>query len=93
MEVTFSDGKIYFGERAVAADSAGPSGANFAKGMVKYEMHPNFLEEFGDHVKVHDWNGPSGAVRLEGEIPVEKLDRFNALNLRRSWIDIYGGPR
>lgn len=31
-----SDGKIYFGERAVAAEYAGPTGANFAKGMVKY---------------------------------------------------------
>ncbi|MFI6146027.1 putative T7SS-secreted protein [Streptomyces sp. NPDC051109] len=87
-----SDGKIYFGERAVAAEYAGPTGANFAKGMVKYEMHPQFLEEFGDHVKVHDRNGPGGAVRLEFEIPVEKLDRFNELTQRRSWVDVFGGP-
>ncbi|MFF3653292.1 putative T7SS-secreted protein [Streptomyces sp. NPDC002181] len=86
-----SDGKIYFGERAVAAEYAGPTGVNFAKGMVKYEMHPSFLEEFGDHVKVHDRNGPKGAVRLEFAIPVEKLDRFNELVLDRSWVKIFGG--
>ncbi|MFJ6940559.1 putative T7SS-secreted protein [Streptomyces sp. NPDC101132] len=87
-----SDGKIYFGERGVAAEYAGPTGANFAKGMVKYEMHPSFLEEFGDYAKVHDRNGPNGAPRIEFEIPVDKLDRFNALTQRRSWIEIFGGP-
>jgi RHS repeat-associated protein len=87
-----SDGKIYFGERAVAAEYAGPTGVNFAKGMVKYDMHPSFLEEFGEHAKVHDFNGPKGAARLEFEIPVEKLDRFNELTQGRSWISIYGGP-
>ncbi|MET9770113.1 putative T7SS-secreted protein [Streptomyces sp. NPDC006415] len=87
-----SDGKIYFGERAVAAEYAGPTGANFAKGMVKYEMHPSFLEEFGDHAKVHDRNGPNGAPRIEFEIPVDKLDRFNELTQNRSWVEIFGGP-
>ncbi|MEW2635555.1 putative T7SS-secreted protein [Streptomyces sp. NPDC048389] len=87
-----SDGKIYFGERAVAAEYAGPTGVNFAKGMVEYKMHLSFLEEFGDYAKIHDYNGPSGAARLEFEIPVEKLDRFNELTLGRSWIEIFGGP-
>ncbi|MGV4988057.1 DUF6531 domain-containing protein [Streptomyces sp. NRAIS4] len=88
-----SDGKIYFGERAVAAEYAGPTGANFAKGMVKYDMHPSFLEEFGEHAKIHDYNGPNGAPRLEFEIPVEKLDRFNELTQGRSWVSIFGGPK
>ena len=87
-----SDGKIYFGERGVAAEYAGPTGRNFAKGMVKYEMHPSFLEEFGEHAKIHDYNGPNGAPRLEFEIPVRKLDRFNELTQGRSWISIFGGP-
>ncbi|WP_437087632.1 hypothetical protein [Streptomyces sp. enrichment culture] len=87
-----SDGKIYFGERAVAAEYAGPTGVNFAKGMVKYEMHPSFLDEFGDYAKVHDTKGPGGAPRIEFEIPVEKLDRFNELTLNRSWVDVFGGP-
>ncbi|WP_244317685.1 DUF6531 domain-containing protein [Streptomyces bauhiniae] len=87
-----SDGKIYFGERSVAAEYAGPTGVNFAKGMVKYDMHPSFLEEFGEHAKVHDYNGPQGAPRLEFEIPVDRLDRFNELTLGRSWISIFGGP-
>ncbi|MCX5072926.1 DUF6531 domain-containing protein [Streptomyces sp. NBC_00513] len=87
-----SDGKIYFGERAVAAEYAGPTGANFAKGMVKYEMHPSFLEEFADHAKIHDRNGPNGAPRIEFEIPVDKLDRFNELTQNRSWVKIFGGP-
>lgn len=51
-----SDGMIYFGERAVAAEYAGPTGVNFARGMVKYEMHPSFLEEFGETAKIHDYN-------------------------------------
>ncbi|MER5774090.1 hypothetical protein ABT144_07330 [Streptomyces sp. NPDC002039] len=87
-----SDGKIYFGERAVAAEYAGPTGANFAKGMVRYEMHPSFLEEFADHAKIHDRNGPNGAPRIEFEIPVDKLDRFNELPRDRSWVKIFGGP-
>ncbi|MEU9446385.1 putative T7SS-secreted protein [Streptomyces sp. NPDC048304] len=88
-----SDGKIYFGERDVAAEYAGPTGVNFAKGMVKYDMHPSFLEEFGEHAKIHDYNGPNGAPRLEFEIPVEKLDRFNELTQGRSWVSIFGGPK
>ncbi|MFI1948643.1 putative T7SS-secreted protein [Streptomyces virginiae] len=87
-----SDGKIYFGEKAVAREYAGPTGVNFAKGMVEYQMHPKFLEEFVDYVKVHDKKGPNGSVRLEFEIPVEKLDRFNELTQRRTWINIFGGP-
>ncbi|MGR3932456.1 hypothetical protein [Streptomyces sp. BRA346] len=66
---------------------------NFAKGMVKYDMHPSFLEEFGQHAKIHDYNGPNGAARLEFEIPVEKLDRFNELTQGRSWVSIFGGPK
>ncbi|WP_240799434.1 putative T7SS-secreted protein [Streptomyces sp. A0958] len=87
-----SNGKVYFGEEAVAAEYAGPTGINFAKGMVKYEMHPSFLEEFGEHAKIIDRNGPGGAPRLEFEIPVEKLDRLNELTQNRSWISIFGGP-
>lgn len=88
-----SDGKIYFGEHAVAAEYAGPTGVNFARGMVKYEMHPSFLEEFGGHAKIHDTKGPGGQPRIEFEIPVEKLDRFNELTLNRSWVRIFGGPK
>lgn len=90
---TLSGGKIYFGERAVAAEYAGPPGVNFAKGMVKYETHPSLLEEFGQHTKIHDFSGPNGAARLEFESPVGKLDRFNELTQGRSWVSIYGGPK
>ncbi|GAA0444193.1 putative T7SS-secreted protein [Streptomyces olivaceiscleroticus] len=94
-----SDGKIYFGEHDVAAEYAGPTGKNFAKGMVRYDMHPSFLEEFGQHAKIHDWNGLDpqtgrpGKPRLEFEIPVDKLDRFNELTRNRSWIPIFGGVK
>ncbi|MFI2311683.1 putative T7SS-secreted protein [Streptomyces sp. CB00072] len=87
-----SDGKIYFGEYSVAAEYAGPTGVNFAKGMVRYDMNKSFLAEFADHVKVHDRNGPDGAVRLEFAIPVEKLERFNELTQKKSWVSIFGGP-
>ncbi|WP_405973782.1 DUF6531 domain-containing protein [Streptomyces sp. NBC_00988] len=88
-----SNGKIYFGEAAVAAEYAGPTGANFAKGMVRYKMHPSFLDEFGDYAKIHDYNGLNGAPRLEFEIPVDKLDRFNELTQGKSWVSIFGGPK
>ncbi|CAO0835022.1 RHS repeat-associated core domain-containing protein OS=Streptomyces microflavus OX=1919 GN=Smic_21050 PE=4 SV=1 [Streptomyces microflavus] len=72
----------------MAAEYVGPSGVNFAKGMVRYDMNQSFLSEFAEHVKVHDRNGPNGAVRLEFAIPVEKLERFNELTQRRSWVSI-----
>ncbi|WEO30160.1 RHS domain-containing protein [Streptomyces caniscabiei] len=87
-----SDGIMYFGERAVAAEYAGPNGLNFAKGMVKYDMTPSFLDEFGSYAKVHDHNGPGGAPRIEFAIPIDKLDRFNELTQGRSWVSIFGGP-
>ncbi|MEU8706133.1 putative T7SS-secreted protein [Streptomyces sp. NPDC048565] len=87
-----SDGKIYFGERGVAAEYAGPNGINFAKGVVRYDMHPSFLSEFAEYAKVHDRNGPGGAVRIEFPIPVDKLERFNELTRNRSWEPIFGGP-
>ncbi|MEU8353411.1 RHS repeat-associated core domain-containing protein, partial [Streptomyces sp. NPDC048845] len=87
-----SDGKVYFGESGVAAEYAGPTGLNFAKGMVRYDMDPSFLAEFGEFAKVYDRQGPGGSVRLEFPIPVDKLDRFNELTRNRSWVSIYGGP-
>ncbi|MFD4699203.1 putative T7SS-secreted protein [Streptomyces niveus] len=87
-----SNGKIYFGERGVAAEYAGPNGINFAKGIVRYDMHPSFMSEFAEHAKVHDRNGPDGAVRIEFEIPVDRLERFNELTHNRSWERIFGGP-
>ncbi|MFJ9661486.1 putative T7SS-secreted protein [Streptomyces griseoflavus] len=87
-----SDGIVYFGERGVAAEYAGPNGVNFARGMVEYAMHPSFLAEFGEYAKVHDRKGPDGMPRLEFAIPVDKLDRFNELTQGREWIRIFGGP-
>ncbi|MFF4524425.1 putative T7SS-secreted protein [Streptomyces bluensis] len=85
-----SDGMIYFGERSVAAEYMSPTGRNFADGMVRYDMHPDFLKEFTDtkYMKVHDWNGQSGAPRIEWVIPVDKLERINELTLKRTWISL-----
>ncbi|MER6910305.1 putative T7SS-secreted protein [Streptomyces sp. NPDC000594] len=87
-----SDGNIYFGERGVASEYAGPTGVNFARGIVRYDMEEQFLSEFADFAKVHDRNGPDGAVRIEFAIPVDMLGRFNELTKNRSWISIFGGP-
>ncbi|NJQ02480.1 RHS repeat-associated core domain-containing protein [Streptomyces sp. PLAI1-29] len=83
-----SDGSVYFGERSVAAEYISPTGRNFATGMVRYDMHPKFLEEFTDprYMKVYDWGGPSGNPRMEFVIPVDKLDRIFELTLGGSWI-------
>ncbi|MFE7601143.1 DUF6531 domain-containing protein [Streptomyces sp. NPDC057494] len=84
-----TDGKIYFGERDVAAEYWSPNGGvNFANGMVRYDMHPDFLKEFtsSDYMKVYDTKGKDGAPRIEWTIPVDKLDRFNELVMKRTWI-------
>ncbi|MEV2255832.1 DUF6531 domain-containing protein [Streptomyces sp. NPDC050147] len=87
-----SDGKIYFGERGVAAEYMSPTNSNFANGMVRYDMHPDFLKEFGQkpYAQVHDWKGPNGSPRIEFEIPVDKLDRFNELTLDKTWVPMGG---
>ncbi|MGW1118393.1 RHS repeat-associated core domain-containing protein [Streptomyces tanashiensis] len=84
-----TDGKIYFGERDVAAEYWSPNGGvNFANGMVRYDMHPDFLKEFtsSEYMKVYDTKGKDGAPRIEWTIPVDKLDRFNELVMKRTWI-------
>ncbi|GGT01890.1 hypothetical protein GCM10010222_49520 [Streptomyces tanashiensis] len=84
-----TDGKIYFGERDVAAEYWSPNGGvNFANGMVRYDMHPDFLKEFtsSEYMKVYDTKGKDGAPRIEWTIPVDKFDRFNELVMKRTWI-------
>lgn len=87
-----SDGSIYFGERGVAAEYMSPTNGNFADGMVRYDMHPDFVKEFADKpfMQIYDWGGPKGALRIEFVIPVEKLERFMALVLDKTWISIHG---
>lgn len=74
---------IYFGERSVAAEYQGRG--NYANGMIRYEMHEDFLKEFYLQAKRYDWNGPGGTVRIEFVIPLEQLERFNELTLDRVW--------
>ncbi|MFF8654103.1 DUF6531 domain-containing protein [Streptomyces huasconensis] len=85
-----SDGLIYFGERDVAASYMSPTGRNFADGMVRYDMHPDFLKEFArsPYMRRYDLKGPGGAPRIEFTIPVDKLGRFNELTLKRTWMPI-----
>ncbi|MET8944193.1 hypothetical protein ABZX30_11540 [Streptomyces sp. NPDC004542] len=87
-----SDGLIYFGERSVAAEYMSPTGRNFADGMVRYDMHPDFLKEFAKspYMRRYDLKGPNGTPRIEFTIPVDKLERFNELTLNKTWIAING---
>ncbi|WP_330304943.1 MULTISPECIES: DUF6531 domain-containing protein [unclassified Streptomyces] len=87
-----SDGLIYFGERDVAATYMSPTGRNFADGMVRYDMHPDFLKEFAKspYMRRYDLQGPGGTPRIEFAIPVDKLARFNELTLNRTWVSIRG---
>ncbi|WP_306192016.1 hypothetical protein [Streptomyces sp. MK5] len=87
-----SDGLIYFGERSVAAEYMSPTGRNFADGMVRYDMHPDFLKEFAKspYMGRYDLKGPNGTPRIEFTIPVDKLERFNELTLGKTWIAING---
>ncbi|WP_329296013.1 RHS repeat-associated core domain-containing protein [Streptomyces sp. NBC_01455] len=79
-----SNGKIYFGEKSVAGEYQGRG--PYAPGMIRYDMHPSFLERFGDTAKRYDWQGPGGSPRIEFEIPFERLDEFNSLTLNRTWL-------
>ncbi|MEU4926804.1 DUF6531 domain-containing protein [Streptomyces yokosukanensis] len=87
-----SDGLVYFGERSVAAEYMSPTGRNFADGMVRYDMHPDFLKEFAKspYMRRYDLKGPNGTPRIEFTIPVDKLERFNELTLNKTWIAING---
>ncbi|OON75601.1 DUF6531 domain-containing protein [Streptomyces tsukubensis] len=87
-----SDGLMYFGERDVAATYMSPTGRSFADGMVRYDMHPDFLKEFAKspYMRRYDLQGPGGAPRIEFPIPVDKLGRFNELTLKRTWIPMHG---
>jgi hypothetical protein len=79
------DASAYFGERSVAGDYVGMPG--YAGGMVRYDMHPDFLQQFQDAAFRYDWQGPGGAARIEWAIPAERLSSFNGLTLNRSWVD------
>ncbi|MEV7418409.1 polymorphic toxin-type HINT domain-containing protein [Streptomyces sp. NPDC089919] len=84
MQDAASNGKIYFGERSVAAEYQGRG--PYAPGMIRYEMHPSFLSTFGETAKRYDWQGPGGAPRIEFEIPFDRLDEFNSLTINREWL-------
>ncbi|MEV0001974.1 RHS repeat-associated core domain-containing protein [Micromonospora sp. NPDC050980] len=77
------DASVYFGERSVAAEYQGRG--SYANGMIRYEMHEDFLKEFGDTAFRYDRQGPGGSVRIEFVIPTARLERFNELTLRRVW--------
>lgn len=54
--------------------------------MIRYDMHPDFLDEFADTVYRYDWQGPGGTPRIEFVIPADRLDRFNELTQGRTWM-------
>ncbi|MFJ2721825.1 hypothetical protein [Streptomyces sp. NPDC087437] len=83
-----SNGKIYFGEESVAGEYQGRG--TFAPGMIRYDMHPSFLKKFGDTAKRYDWQGPGGSPRIEFEIPFGRLEEFNSLTLKRTWLPMKG---
>ena len=60
----------------------------FAKGTIRYVMHADFLKEFEENAFRYDWQGPGGSARIEWEIPVTKLDRFNELTQERIWEEV-----
>ncbi|MDR7381118.1 hypothetical protein [Promicromonospora iranensis] len=78
------DAAAYFGERSVAGDYVGRPG--YADGMVRYDMHPGFLDEFSDVAYRYDWQGPGGAARIEWAIPVDRLGSFSEHTLNRGWV-------
>ena len=59
----------------------------YANGFIEYEMDTRFLTEF-EGPKNHSFKGSNGenVDGLEWCIPYEKIDRFNELTLRRTWI-------
>ncbi|WP_199444337.1 polymorphic toxin-type HINT domain-containing protein [Umezawaea beigongshangensis] len=78
------DRRIYFGEESVALEYQ--KRGDFAGGTIRYDMHPDFMQEFSDTAWRYDWNGPNNLARIEFAIPVERLSDFNRLTLNRIWI-------
>lgn len=78
------DASAYFGERSVAGEFIGQPG--YAQGMVRYDMHPDFLDRFADSAHRYDWQGPGGTARIEFQIPVGRLEEFGSLTLQRTWV-------
>ena len=64
-----------------------PNNTLYANGFIEYEMDSRFLTEF-EGPRNYPFTGPHGEDMngLEWCIPYEKIDRFNELTLRRTWI-------
>jgi hypothetical protein len=54
---------VYFGEQGVAADYQGIG--YYANGSIRYDMRPEFDQEFSDVKFRYDWQGPDGSARYE----------------------------
>jgi hypothetical protein len=78
------DNSVHFGERNVSGDYVGRGW--YDDGMVRYDMHPSFLERFADTAHRYDWQGPGGTARIEFQVPVGRLEEFNGLTLGRFWV-------
>ena len=81
------DGTAYFGTEDVAGLYSDPNNTLYANGFIEYEMDSRFLTEF-EGPRNYPFTGPHGEDMngLEWCIPYEKIDRFNELTLRRTWI-------
>ena len=77
------DRSVYFGERSVAAEYQGRG--SFANGSIRYDMKPEFLNEFSDTAFRYDRQGPGGSPRIEFVVPVGRVGRFNELTVGRTW--------
>ena len=77
------DKSAYVGDEAAARTFAAPRIGNYENGYTRFDMHPDFRNEFSQYRAPYTEGGPDS---VQYAIPVDRVDRFNELTLNREWI-------
>lgn len=68
----------------MARDYANPKIGGYENGYVRYDMAPDFGDEFSQYK--FPYVTASGEPGFEWQIPVDMIGRFNELTVNRSWV-------
>ena len=77
------DKSAYAGDEAAARTFADPRIGNYENGYTRFDMHPDFKNEFAQYKSPYTEGGPSS---VQYAIPAGKIDRFNELTINREWV-------
>ena len=77
------DKSAYAGDEAAARTFADPRIGNYENGYTRFDIHPDFKNEFAQYKSPYTEGGPSS---VQYAIPAGKIDRFNELTINREWV-------